>query len=219
MQKGLFPLPQMGVWGKWPIPFISCFLLFLLLFPLQAYADEQTTVYEMIEEQSQGSDEQAERGDGSVADSGEKQSPQGNADRDTFSIFTFFLRLILSLSLTILLIFLLYKLLAARTRKWQANGPFRLLGGCMLGANRSVQAVLIGRTIYILGVGENVQLIRTIEEGEEYDAILQSAEPKRKSESWPEILQGKLQELKKDRETVESWLQEAPGEREDRERR
>ena len=42
----------------------------------------------------------------------------------------------------------------------------------MLGNNRSVQVILVGQTIYIVGVGEDVNLIRAIPQGEEYQHLL-----------------------------------------------
>lgn len=46
----------------------------------------------------------------------------------------------------------------------------------MLGNNRSLQVVLIGQTIYIIGVGETITLIRSISQGEEYQHLLESYE-------------------------------------------
>ncbi|MDQ0199548.1 flagellar biogenesis protein FliO [Neobacillus ginsengisoli] len=45
-----------------------------------------------------------------------------------------------------------------------------------MGNNRSLQVVLIGQTIYIIGVGETISLIRSISQGEEYQHLLESYE-------------------------------------------
>ena len=50
------------------------------------------------------------------------------------------------------------------------------MGGQHLGKDRSLQILLIGQTIYIIGVGEEVTLVRTISQGEEYQHLLETVE-------------------------------------------
>ena len=46
------------------------------------------------------------------------------------------------------------------------------LGGNALGANRSVQVIKVGNRLLIVGVGENIQLLKEIEDGQEYEQII-----------------------------------------------
>ena len=41
-----------------------------------------------------------------------------------------------------------------------------------VGANRSVQLIKVGDRLLVVGVGENIQLLKEIEEGQEYDQII-----------------------------------------------
>ena len=46
------------------------------------------------------------------------------------------------------------------------------LGGLSLGAQKSVQLLQVGKTLYLVGVGEDVQLLREITDPEEVEALL-----------------------------------------------
>lgn len=186
--------------------------LFLLCFGATSYASQPTSVYDAIE----GSKDA-------------KADPAGNQDQtvapdEPGSIFPFLVKLVISLVFIILLIYLLLKFWASKTRQLGSRGPFTVLGGIPLGTNRSMQAVLIGETIYLLGVGENVQLIRAISTGEEYDQILSSMETQelsvpsfdlkkwlKKEEpqeaDWEKVFQAQLDHLNQpDSKGMEQWL-------------
>lgn len=140
-------------------------LLFLLGIASVGSAEEPTSVYDAIENSK-----------GTVSDQPQQQDKPALEEGSSISIFPFLVKMVVSLAFIIGLIVLVLKFWAGKTRGIQARGPFLTLGGCPLGTNRSLQAVMIGRTIYLLGVGENVQLIRQITEGEEYQLILDSFE-------------------------------------------
>lgn len=89
--------------------------------------------------------------------------------------FLTFLKLLFALGVVLALILFLYRFLSKRTRAFQSVGHLRNLGGVSVGPNRSVQLVRIGDEILVVGVGENVQLIKTVED-EDFLAKLQEAE-------------------------------------------
>jgi flagellar protein FliO/FliZ len=98
------------------------------------------------------------------------------AESQSPSIFPLFIKFIFSFALVIALLFWVMRYLSKRNNVLQTSGPVLPLGGKMLGNNRSVQVILVGQTIYILGVGEDVNLIRAIPQGEEYQHLLESYE-------------------------------------------
>lgn len=90
-----------------------------------------------------------------------------------------------------------------------SNGPILSLGGQSLEANKSVQILLIGQTIYIVGVGESVTLLRTISQGEEeYQRLLKSFENQGEGRSpsisidtkklWDSVFRKHLQNMKRE---------------------
>jgi flagellar protein FliO/FliZ len=93
------------------------------------------------------------------------------------------LRIAFYLGVVIVLIYLLLRFLARR-QIGTRSGPFLVVGAMPLGNGKSLHAVKIGDTLYLLGVGENVTLIRQIPPGEEQDAILAEAEWKAAPNEW-----------------------------------
>lgn len=107
---------------------------------------------------------------------------QSTSDSQSPSLFTLFIKVIFSFLLVIGLLFLLLQFLSKRNRLLPSNGPVLSLGGQTLGNNKSMQILLIGQTIYIVGVGDSVTLMRTISQGEEYQHLLENFENQSQTE-------------------------------------
>jgi flagellar protein FliO/FliZ len=151
-------------------------------------------------------------GEPSVYDSiqkGEKKSTSTSTktvDSQSTSLFPLLIKFIFSFILVIALLYILLRFLSKKGRTLQSNGPVLPIGGHMLGNNRSLQVLLIGNTIYIVGVGEDVTLIRTITQGEEYQLLLESYEnqaegstskwiPKDSKKIWNTVFRTHLQKM------------------------
>ncbi|MEH7336024.1 flagellar biosynthetic protein FliO [Neobacillus drentensis] len=87
----------------------------------------------------------------------------------------------------IILLLLVLKFLKAKSKHIDSRGPFYTMGGHSLGGNRSLQLVMIGKTLYILGIGNEVRLLKTIESGEEQDFILQSMAEETEQKQKPKL--------------------------------
>lgn len=92
------------------------------------------------------------------------------------SLIWSFVKLIGALAFVIFIMFFLLKLFNNRSRAFRANKTIENIGGVSLGANRSVQIVRIGERVLVLGVGENVQLIKEIDKNEEVEQLLEKYE-------------------------------------------
>ncbi len=118
--------------------------------------------------------------EGTVYDQFQKDSEPDNkqeteaAELPEVSVFPYILKLIGSFLLIIALLFLVQKYVIQKKRTYHGGGPFYGIAGHPLGNNRSMQLVMIGDTLYILGVGENVNLIRTIPPGEEQKLLIEA---------------------------------------------
>jgi flagellar protein FliO/FliZ len=95
-------------------------------------------------------------------------SPYGDPDEVPF--ISTLVKMILALLLIIGMIYGLVRLLS-RNRSIGMNGPFRLIGGVHLAPNKSVQMIEVGTHLYIVGVGEDVRLLRHIDDQRELDEI------------------------------------------------
>jgi len=148
--------------------FMSIIALFFYLFSFQPtiFAADSTSSGEISAYDSiqKGEEKKTSPSSTKVADSG---SP---------TVFPLFIKFIFSFILVLVLLIGLLRFLSKRSRQIQSNGIVLPLGGHVLGNNKSLQVLLIGQTIYIVGVGENVTMIRSISQGEEYQHLLESYE-------------------------------------------
>jgi flagellar protein FliO/FliZ len=93
---------------------------------------------------------------------------------DSTELWAGFFQVIIVLIIIIGLILIMVKLLSQKNRFWLGNRTVRPLGGVQLGQNKSLQLVEIGRSIYVIGVGENVNLLQRIDDEEEVRLVLES---------------------------------------------
>ncbi|EJL29884.1 flagellar biosynthetic protein FliO [Brevibacillus sp. BC25] len=112
----------------------------------------------------------------SNASAGSEQ-PAAIPGSGTGSMIGYLVQVIFSLGFIAVLIFLLLRFLGRRQGA-QSHGPIKVISATALGNGKTLQVVMIGESLYIVGVGENVQLLRRIEPGEEVDLILADAEIK-----------------------------------------
>ncbi|KIL44898.1 flagellar biosynthetic protein FliO [Jeotgalibacillus soli] len=73
-----------------------------------------------------------------------------------------YIKMIGALVLVIALLYGLLKFVNNRTKNFQQSKLIQNMGGTTLGGNRSVQIVKIAGNYYVLGVGEDVQLIKEV---------------------------------------------------------
>lgn len=184
----------MCTWKKW-IRILTISLLVSLL-PQTVAKAKEGTVYEQFEKES-------------PADQSETKA---NPEPAKASVVPYALKFIGSFLLILFLLFIVLKYLSKKTKMYSGGGPFHALGGHSLGNNRSLQMVMVGDTLYLLGVGEDVNLIRTIPPGEEQRRLLESAAEKpidtvtkwgsglkkTSQEKWDELLLKQLKEVKSD---------------------
>ncbi|MBT2649604.1 flagellar biosynthetic protein FliO [Bacillus sp. ISL-34] len=83
-----------------------------------------------------------------------------------------FLRMIFATIFVVALLYILLKFINKKSKSYQKANSVENLGGTSLGANRSVQLVKVGGRILVIGVGENIQLLKEIDDPEEYEQLL-----------------------------------------------
>lgn len=133
------------------------------------------------------------------------------------------------------ILFAILKFLNKRNLKYQQNQIVQNLGGLSLGSQKSVQLLQIGDTLLLVGVGEDIQLLREITDPEQKEKILNlyndrqevaaaspyitellgkfkknSSSEKRSEESdktiFSDVLEKKLSDIKKERSNeLEKW--------------
>ncbi|MED3688846.1 flagellar biosynthetic protein FliO [Peribacillus butanolivorans] len=83
-----------------------------------------------------------------------------------------FLRMIFATIFVVGLLYIILKFINKKSKSYQKANSVENLGGTSLGANRSVQLVKVGSRILVVGVGENIQLLKEIDNPEEYEQLM-----------------------------------------------
>ena len=83
-----------------------------------------------------------------------------------------YIKIFLALLFVLGLLLFVLRFLNKRNLNYQQNSMIQNLGGQSLGAQKSVQLLQIGDKVYIVGVGEDVQLLHVISDPEEIEHIL-----------------------------------------------
>jgi flagellar protein FliO/FliZ len=83
-----------------------------------------------------------------------------------------FVRMIFATAFVVALLYFLLKFINKKSRSFKSTQLVENLGGTVLGANRSVQIVKIADLLLIVGVGDNVQLLKEIDDPNERMQIL-----------------------------------------------
>ncbi|WP_419883839.1 flagellar biosynthetic protein FliO [Peribacillus sp. B-H-3] len=86
--------------------------------------------------------------------------------------FMDFLRVILATIFVVALLYLLLRFMNKKSKAYQKANFIENLGGASLGSNRSVQLIKVGGRMLVVGVGENIQLLKEIDDQAEYQEIL-----------------------------------------------
>ena len=138
-------------------------------------------------------------------DSKEKTALQGTPTLSAGDI----MKMIFAFLLVIGLLFALLKFVNKKGRLLQKNKIVQNLGGTNVGSSKSVQVVKVGNQLFIIGVGENVQLLSEIT-GQEKQQLLTQYEEQQKNESeYKVVLPSFLEKLtsKKEEKSSHSFQQ------------
>ncbi|MFD1360350.1 flagellar biosynthetic protein FliO [Lentibacillus salinarum] len=113
-----------------------------------------------------------ENADCNEADTAPADTTENDEERDaadspgTGSLLMNIVKMIFALLLVLGLIYLLLKFLHNRNKRFQQVKGLENMGGVSVGPNKSVQVVRIGSKVFLIGVGENVQLLEEITDDE-----------------------------------------------------
>ncbi len=106
------------------------------------------------------------------AGSGKTEADSKTASEPVGIGFLDVVRMVGALVFVVALLYFLLRFINKKSRSYQENHTVRHLGGTALGGSRSVQVVKVGSRVLILGVGENVALLKEIEDEEERNELL-----------------------------------------------
>ena len=121
-----------------------------------------------------------------------------------------FLRMILATIFVVMLLYIVLRFVGKKGRTYQKANSVENLGGTSLGANRSVQLVKVGGRILVVGVGENIQLLKEIDDPKEYEQLIEDYNGKMEQMIQPRDFVAKMKGkwLKKDETETNSFSSE-----------
>lgn len=143
--------------------FLRVFFVYLLTFVVLIQV--APTSYAMID------DEYLNNSPSSV----DSETDADTADSDSASVSVGlgeYIKVLLSLVLVLGLLIFVLRFLNKRNQNYQQNSIIRNLGGHSVGAQKSVQLLHIGNQIYVVGVGEDVQLLQVISDPREIEQMI-----------------------------------------------
>ena len=156
--------------------FIGLILFFTVLgFQTQTYAEQlNNSVKDCIEqpdacgEQTINSSQKDKLEDKSVT---LKKGTENTTSSVGLTLWDF-LKMIFATIFVVGLLYFVLKFVNKKGRLFKSTQLIENLGGTVLGANRSIQLIKVGQRLLIVGVGENIQLLKEIDEEQEYDQII-----------------------------------------------
>jgi flagellar protein FliO/FliZ len=143
---------------KWLVLLFVCFLVAIR--PVSVGYAAEKSVYDSFQNKS---DQQQES---------KTSSPITNQPKASMGLYL--LQFFGSFIIIIGLLYLVLRFVSRKSKLLNGGGLYHALGGHSFGNNRSLQMVMVGDTLYLLGVGDSVTLIRTIPPGEEQTKLLES---------------------------------------------
>ncbi|ARF15328.1 MULTISPECIES: flagellar biosynthetic protein FliO [Sporosarcina] len=150
---------------------IQCVLLLILCFAIMPFAyaetDPDVSVSDCIGKGKNCEEKApvAENNNQNLVPSTELDEPKGPTVKD-------YIRTIFAFVFVIGLLVWLLRFMNKRNRNFDSNRLMTNMGGVPLGQNKSIQLVKMGNHYFVVGVGENVQLLREIEDPDEIAELL-----------------------------------------------
>jgi len=92
-----------------------------------------------------------------------------------------YIKMLLSLLFVLGLLVFVLKFLNKKSSNYQQNNVVKNIGGISVGSQKSVQLLHIGNSLYIVGVGEDVQLLKEIQDPEEIEQLIKIYQDKQQT--------------------------------------
>jgi flagellar protein FliO/FliZ len=144
---------------------VSLVFMFILAGPGESTAlANMKSVDDWYEQPAENEGEKEGNSSSSKEESIENQTP-------TVTFFDY-VKMVAALIFVVALIYFLLKFINQKGRSFQQTKIINHLGGTPLGGNRSVQIVKIGNQVLVLGVGEDIQLLKEVQDEKEKEEIL-----------------------------------------------
>ena len=167
----------------WKLYLSICTALFLLVSPVGAEAsvDSNESIKEHLERLNNEPNATKKSEDKIKEDT--KITPEENtsqvSETNGVSITAWdYVKMIFALLFVIALLYGLLRFLNKRNRSFQHNQLIQNLGGVGVGQGKSVQLMQVGNSLFLVGIGENINLLKEITDPQEIEELTKIYEDK-----------------------------------------
>ena len=110
-----------------------------------------------------------------------------------------YIRTLFALAFVVGLLFFLLKFVNRKNRLYDKNRFMKNMGGLSLGQHKSVQLVAVGGKYYLIGVGEDIRLLKEITDHDEITALIEHYEEVDASPTtgWLEQILSRISKMKR----------------------
>lgn len=146
------------------LSFILVSLLFFTLPTLAVFAESDNNIFllDLYKTDQEEKDEAP-----IMEDKDEPAANRSTSEAASVSSWGDYIRMIFAFIFVIALLLALLKFLNRKNRMFEQHRLMKNMGGLSLGQQKSVQLVMIGDTYYLVGVGDEVRLLKEIVDPEE----------------------------------------------------
>jgi len=133
-----------------------------------ALAEQFNSIKDCLEDESKCSEDQLKE-----VENNEETATDNNENTPTVGLtFWDFIKMVFATIFVVALLYAVLKFINKRSRSFSSNQLVENLGGTALGTNRSIQIVKIGNRVLVVGVGEDVKLLKEIDDEDEARQII-----------------------------------------------
>ncbi|MEJ8776912.1 flagellar biosynthetic protein FliO [Pseudogracilibacillus sp. ICA-222130] len=175
---------------------VVAMMFICLLFPVATYANNVSpNVKDCMEQNGDCEELQSPT---SIEIDGSNDMLLQDSEQRSPSFFMNIIKMIFALFLILALLYIILLFLKRKNYTNVQHGNIQNIGGLVLSTNKSVQLIKIGEKVYMLGVGDNVQLLEEITDEHTIQQLEKTAEEKMDPSNYIPSF------LKKDKEKDES---------------
>ncbi|MFX3674094.1 MAG: flagellar biosynthetic protein FliO [Paenisporosarcina sp.] len=143
---------------------ISCCVLLLVCFSVKPLAATNTNNSESVEDRLKNLKNN---------DVQEPPAAETNSETAAVSVSAWdYIKMVLALLFVLALLYGVLKLVNSKNRMYQQNQLMQNLGGLSLGQQKSVQLLQVGDSLFLVGVGEDISILKEITDTDEKEKMM-----------------------------------------------
>lgn len=147
--------------------------LFMVLFVFTLRPAPAVQAAANVEDWLKENNNQQEEKEDTTTPIDEENTSMEGSDEGSASLFIVIVKMIFALLLVLGLIYVLLQFLKKKNKLFLKSNTLENIGGITVGSNKSMQIIRIGSRFFVIGVGENVDILHEITDQEVVQGLLE----------------------------------------------